>query len=531
MRRFGTQGRLYPEDNYLVPRTAEVADFITRIKDGKYIVLFAPRQTGKTTFFQLALAALTAKDLTYFPIHLNFEVYEDCTPSEFYGGLAEDIQEKIVAVLQERGEALPEALTQFLENTQFTNHLSLRRFFKQLGGFLEVQRVVLIIDEFDAIPRGAVTGLLRMLRDIYLSGKIRCPHSVGIVGVKSITQLEYDWSISPFNIQDEFHLLNFMREQVGDLIAQYTDEVGQTFAPEVITSLHKQTAGQPFLVNRFAQILTEEMNIPKNETITMAHFAPAHTQLLEETNVNITHLLTNIRRNPRFESILMEIASYESGVRFNRDDRIIDELTTYGVIAKGSDGMCDILNPIYQQHILQAFKPLVNGLEQKYFPEDTNPDLIDYLTPTGQIEMPLLLDNFRDFIARAGFRILPVPDTPKEFVGQYLLYAYLDQFVQLVHGNIYLEGQTGRSKMDIAIFHQARKYIIETKIWEGPRYYEAGKKQLAAYIQLEDAAEGYYVVFDHRQNPEARTETETVNSVKIRSYVIPVMQKRPSQAL
>ena len=83
--------------------------------------------------------------------------------------------------------------------------------------------------------------------------------------------------------------------------------------------------------------------------------------------------------------------------------------------------------------------------------------------------------------------------------------------------------------MDIAIFHQGRKYIVETKIWEGPRSYQTGKKQLAAYIQLEDAVEGYYVVFDHRQNPEARTETETMERVKIRSYVIPVMQKRPSQ--
>ena len=30
MRRFGTQGRVYPEDNYVVPRTAEVDDFINR---------------------------------------------------------------------------------------------------------------------------------------------------------------------------------------------------------------------------------------------------------------------------------------------------------------------------------------------------------------------------------------------------------------------------------------------------------------------------------------------------------------------
>ena len=359
----------------------------------------------------------------------------------------------------------------------------------------------------------------------------QCPYSVGIVGVKNVTQLNLDRSISPFNIQDEFTLPNFTLEQVHELLAQYTDEVGQAFAPEVIKALHKQTGGQPFLVNRFAQILTEEMDIPKTGMIQMAHFAEAHTQLLEETNTNISHLLTNIRRNPRFESVLMRIASYETGLRFNPHDEIIDELATYGVIAKGSDRMCEILNPIYQQHIMQAFKPLVNGLEHEYFPEDTHHDLTDYLTSTNQINMELLLDNFRDFIARAGFRILLVPDTPKEFVGQHLLYAYLDQFVQLIRGHIYLEGQTGRGKIDLAIFHNAKKYIVETKIWEGPRSYQAGKNQLAAYLKLEGVNEGYYVVFDHRAEPEPHAETETIDDLAIRSYVIPVVQEVPSRQI
>ena len=53
MRRFGTQGRVYPERHYVVSRTEEITDFIHRIKDGRYVVLFAPRQTGKTTFFPL----------------------------------------------------------------------------------------------------------------------------------------------------------------------------------------------------------------------------------------------------------------------------------------------------------------------------------------------------------------------------------------------------------------------------------------------------------------------------------------------
>ena len=90
----------------------------------------------------------------------------------------------------------------------------------------------------------------------------------GIVGVKNITQLDYDSSVSPFNIQDEFKLPNFTLEEIHELFGQYTAEVGQAFAPEVIDSIHKQTAGQPFLVNRFGQILTEELEIPKTETIT-----------------------------------------------------------------------------------------------------------------------------------------------------------------------------------------------------------------------------------------------------------------------
>ena len=45
----------------------------------------------------------------------------------------------------------------------------------------------------------------------------------------------------------------------------------------------------------------------------------------------------------------------------------ISELTTLGVIGKAPDGMCQIVNPIYQDCILQTFKPEVNGLDQDYY--------------------------------------------------------------------------------------------------------------------------------------------------------------------
>jgi len=537
MRCFGTQGRVYPEKHYIVRRTEEIENFINRVKDGKYIVLFAPRQTGKTTFFRLALDALVIEDSRYFPIQLDFQTMRNASPVTFYEHFHYMIHRYIQYVFQKRGGVPSEMLTQFLENTKLTDHLSMVKFFENLANLLNsdshegvsaFKRVVLLIDEFDGIPQTVVSDFLYALRQIYLSDEMQCPHSVGIVGVKSIRQLDYNRSVSPFNIQDEFRLPNFTLKQVTELFDQYTNEVGQAFAPEVIAAIHKQTAGQPFLVNRCAQILTEELHIPKTETIIMEHFAKAHRRLLREGNTNIDHLRTNVRRDRRFEKLLLQIASYESGVLFNPDDALMNELATYGVIAEGADGMCEIVNPIYQHRILQIFKPTFNGLENVYFPEETGMHFIDYLTPEGELEIELLLNNFQAFIARAGFRILQVPDTPQEYVGQHLLYAYLDHFVRIVGADMFLEVQTGRGRIDLLIVHNQRKYIVETKIWEGARYYQAGKKQLAAYMKLEAVVEAYYVVFDHRQHPEARVETEEVDGVKIRSYVIPVVQRPPS---
>ena len=137
MRYFGTHGRVYPEDNYVVPRTEETANFINRVKDGKYIVLFAPRQTGKTTFFRLALDTLTATDPTYFPIQLDFQMMRNATPATFYEQLYYRIRRQIERVFQKRSGTPSEALTQLLERTTLTDHFSMVQFFENLGNLVD----------------------------------------------------------------------------------------------------------------------------------------------------------------------------------------------------------------------------------------------------------------------------------------------------------------------------------------------------------------------------------------------------------
>ena len=77
----------------------------------------------------------------------------------------------------------------------------------------------------------------------------------------------------------------------------------------------------------------------------------------------------------------MTICSYEAGVPFNVRNESISELATYGVIKEGAAGLGEIANPIYQYCIMQAFQPLINGLERQYHPEDTDDCSDNALSP------------------------------------------------------------------------------------------------------------------------------------------------------
>ena len=136
MRRFGTQGPVNPQEHYVVSRTEEIADFIRRVEEGRYVVIFAPRQTGKTTFFRRALDVLVAdfdhaaaaSSAAYFPIPLNFDVYKNTAVPDFYANLYQDICEEIENLFRRRGGTPSEVLVQFLEDTKLTNPHAMRRF-------------------------------------------------------------------------------------------------------------------------------------------------------------------------------------------------------------------------------------------------------------------------------------------------------------------------------------------------------------------------------------------------------------------
>ncbi len=510
---------LKSQENYFVSRKEELERFLDRIERGRYAVIFAPRQTGKTTFFKQAINALEQKP-SYIPIQLDFQIYVNASAERFYQHFQRVFSDSLIKRLRGIPIYNLAEIESALKSDIVTDDISMWDWLQKLPSLLPGKKVAMVIDEFDGIPQDALKGFLHTLRMSYTTGP-KVLHSIAIVGVKSVAQLNYDRSVSPFNIQDDFVLPNFTLEQVRELLTQYTDEVGQPFDDDVIELVREKTAGQPFLVNYIARMLTDEMEIPKAENITNEHFRIAYKELFTRDNTHFQHIRHNVRRKEEYKNILLGILYDDRGIRFNIQRDELSELVTYGLIKKDAEDKCVIDNPVYQQVILDIFAPIINGVEDKYLPYDTM--FSDYLSPDGHIQMSSLLENFCAFVKRAGYRILEVPSIPKEFVGQYLLMSYLDMFVLEIKGFIYPEVPTGRGRMDIIILHNGRKYVIETKLWRGEKIFMEEKKQLAKYLDKEGVDEGYYVIFDHRiRDAEEKKGRDVVEGKTIYSFQIPI---------
>lgn len=66
MRYFSTSGPCNPDEHYTVMRETLVAKGQTLVERGCYFTIFAPRQAGKTTYFQLLFRQL--KQEAYMPV-------------------------------------------------------------------------------------------------------------------------------------------------------------------------------------------------------------------------------------------------------------------------------------------------------------------------------------------------------------------------------------------------------------------------------------------------------------------------------
>ncbi len=508
MRYFNTFGPVNEKKHYVVYRRSLIADLVAQIERGTYFTIYAPRQMGKTTLVRQFAQKLHDKP-DYLPIMLSFEDFESLPVTEFIHSFWSELSLAILDALQTRS-LLNGSIQKLLTESSPTHFVDLRKLLETLHHTLGNIKIILIIDEFDAIPQQAISPLLQTWRKIYLSSEPPRPlHSVILIGLQNIATLNLGRS-SPFNIARQIELPPFTLTQVQALFKQYTNETGQSFAQGVIEEIHAQTGGQPFLVNQLATILTKEITTKRP---------------IDHTNL-LTALSTLVReRNYNYETLVRHAKSYQKSVlrilfgahfKFTLNTPWVHALNMYGIVKENAQGFCEIANPIYKRILSDYFQPLESDLQAAIL---VNSYDLRHHVVGDELQMDQLLSCFRQFVERRGREAFKVTPMPQEATGQYLLMAYLDLLVRQVGGDLFTEVDSGTGRLDLIVVYRGHRYVIETKIWYGAAEFDKGLEQLEGYLETEGQSVGYYVVFHARPNVYGKLTHEELERVEQRERV------------
>jgi len=350
MRYFNTYGPVNEIEHYVVPRSKLVAELVAQIEQGKYFTIYAPRQMGKTTLLRRLRDTLLSKE-NYLPVTLSFGGFENLSEIEFLDAFHTLFRRHLLRVLPVASQTEP--LKQLLTSPALPNFFALGQLWHTLHELLPQYHIVQIIDEIDGMPPSVISDLLQTWREIYLgSAPPRPIHSVILIGLQNIATLNLGRS-SPFNIARELQLPPFTLEQTRFLLNQYPPESGQPFAEGVIEEIHRLTDGHPFLVNRLAAILTEEIATDRSPPISQANLSQAVEQLMRERNYNYYSLQ---RHAKEYEEQTLNVL-FGQPFKFTLNTPWINELSMHGVIRQNEQGFCQIANPIYEQVLKDDFRP------------------------------------------------------------------------------------------------------------------------------------------------------------------------------
>ena len=458
----------------------------TMVDLGRYFSIFAPRQSGKTTYLENFCHTLE-KDPAYVAIILSFQKYRNLHKHRFYQLIQKDLYSQLTDRLEAVNCPKLDVIRAYLNTHNLTDHISLSELFEELNRNIEFKKIVIFIDEFDGIPINELENFLTTLRDLYQKYKkstSKALYSVGLVGIRNITKLIVG-GVSPFNIADQVKLPPFTRADVRDLYNQYTEETNHPFTEDAVKKVFNETAGQPWLVNRLGTILTVDIKPETKDPITAENVEKAVEILLYEENSHFDNIGEKARQ---YKETFIEIVF--DGVEYIPGDEEQSLLLTHGLI-KAEGKNVRVGNPIYKKRFTKAFFRESRAIAQV--------PLKTYLGHDELLDMKAILSDFEEYIMQIGVNAFYASQKPYEKTGQFLLTAWLYQFVEQGKGELSFEVSTGLGRIDILLTYQGRKYIVETKINRSSfeRTAEKAIDQLCGkYLLTERANEGYIVIFD-----------------------------------
>ena len=492
VRFFNTSGPVVAADHYCIPplQRFDLDAVLTLIRQRKYFVLHAPRQSGKTSVL------LALRDLLNSGAEGEYRcVYVDVEGAQAMG---EDVEQATRVVLGQ--------FALFARATLGDEFLARNwaRIFEEYGpGALsealtrwaeaDPTPLVLLIDEIDALEGNSLLSVLRQLRAGYVLRPGAFPHSVILCGVRDVQDYRARSGASPFNVKAEsLRLGDFSEQEVRTLLGMHTEETGQPFAPEAVATTWERTCGQPWLVNALAYDICFRSagGRDRGRTVTAADVLDAQERLILRRETHLDHLADRLRdeRVRRIVEPLLSGAGTGSGAA-----RDLEYARDLGLVAR--EAPVRIANPIYAEVVPRELTWITQ--------EEITQDAAWYVTEAGALDVDALLAGFRQFFRehsehwRQRFEY-------QEAWPQLLLQAFLQRIVN-GGGRIDREYGLGRGRIDLLITWPTggagggpARYVIECKVRRGSleRAVAEGAEQTARYVDRCRAAAGHLVLFD-----------------------------------
>ncbi len=119
----------------------------------------------------------------------------------------------------------------------------------------------------------------------------------------------------------------------------------------------------------------------------------------------------------------------------------------------------------------------------------------------GRLNMHAVLEGFR-VTWEEVFGPLNKEGSFDEFDGRRQFLLYLKPIINGT-GNCYIEAQTrDQTRTDVIVDYAGEQFVVELKIWRGPRYNEEGEAQLRGYLEHFGLDVGYMLSFNFNKRKE-----------------------------
>ena len=492
MRRFSSYGPVDPDLHYYAPRKRLVEQMLHNLlgedpsKQGGYVTIWGPRQSGKTWIKGRVLQRLRLEHPAFDVVSLNVEHLQTETDT--------------LAVMRELATEIALALR--IEDVGVDRPSRFARLFspEHLG-----KPLILLIDEFDALSPDAINAIVGVFRNICISRQEQAAlrtgekdhllHGVALVGVRSVLGAE-SRSGSPFNVQRSLRIPNLTFDEVRDMFAAYQRDSGQAIKPDVVRQLYAETRGQPGLTSWLGELLTEtgdgRLNPDQDVStgvpeLALAHFERVYSDAINALpNAAVLHILAKVRAQP-YRDLVLGLFETAGKRPFRFDEPHIGSLYMNGVIDRDTDAdgrqWIRFACPLLQKRLFNYF-----SFADYAFTGDLHgpfDDVSDTITETT-LDVRRLLRRFETHVRENRAWLLK--DAPRradlrvyEAVFHFVLYSYLTRFVQRHGGTVLPEFPTGNGKIDLLIRHAGRRFGLEVKSYGGDAAYRKALEQAAQY--------------------------------------------------